>query len=316
MSFLSRKNRVLISTTLTTSAMVWMFLLLRDSLDRLEVPIYLMNPADLVLSVFLLMVTAIIVSYVYFLLLGRVVPGTLPAMYVIAPYLTSQVVRYLPGKIWGVFYQVQAMSKLVHTGDTVKANIEQFALTNMNSIAVAACVYMYYGGMIGTALTVFAVAMTIMFLFIRSSFLRLTISIFSRSTSSIKESFVAKKCKRKNALIFSLIQVEWIIYILACALLLPDNYYLNEVIIVSAIYAVATLIGGILLIIPSGIVVREASFIWLSSFLGFNVVDMFTFSIVFRIVDMVAETMCAFFCILFVGREGSNVNSTGSLEAD
>jgi uncharacterized membrane protein YbhN (UPF0104 family) len=296
--------------------MVWMFLLLRDSMDQLAVPIYLINPADLVLSVFLLMVTAIVVSYVYFLLLGRVVPGTLPAMDVIAPYLTSQVVRYLPGKIWGVFYQVQAMSKLVHTGDTVKANIEQYALSNMNSIAVAACLYMYYSVGIGTALTVLAVAMTIMFLFIRNSLLHRTISIFSRSPSSINESFVVKKCKRENGLIFSLFQVEWIIYILACAMILPENYYLNEVIIVSVIYAVAALIGGAVFMIPSGIVVREASFIWLSSFFGFDVVDMFTFSIVFRIVDMVAETMCAFFCILFVGIKGSSVKSTGSLKAD
>lgn len=285
-------------------------------MGQLAVPIYVINPANLVLSVFLLMVTATVVSYVYFLLLGRVVPGILPAMNVIAPYLTSQVVRYLPGKIWGIFYQVQAMSELVHTGDTVKANIEQYALSNMNSIAVAACLYMYYSLGVGTALTALAVAMAIMFLFIRSSLLHLTISTFLRTPSSINESFVVKKCKRKDVLIFSLFQVEWIIYILACALILPENYYLNEIIIVSVIYAVAALIGGALFMIPSGIVVREASFIWLSSLFGFDVADMFTFSIVFRIVDMVAEIMCAFLCILFVGIKGSSVKSTGSFKAD
>lgn len=316
MSFLSRKQRLLISSTLITSATVWIFLMLRDSIGRLTVPIYFMNPADLVLSVFLLMVTAIVASYVYFLLLGRVVPGTLPAMNIIAPYLASQVVRYLPGKIWGVFYQVQATSKWVHTGDTVKANIEQFALSYMNSIAIAACLYMYYSKGVGTALAVLAVAMIIMFLFLRSSVLHFAISIFSRSPSAINESFTVKKCNRKYGLVLFLFQVEWIIYVLACAMILPENYYLSEVVIVSVIYVVASLIGWIAFMIPSGIVVREASFIWLSSLFGFDAVDMFAFGVVFRIVNMIAEILCAFFCIWFVGIEGLHVKSEDSLKAD
>lgn len=285
-------------------------------MGRLTATIYLINPANLALSVFLLMVTVIVTSYVYFLLLGRVVPGPLPAMNVIAPYLTSQVVRYLPGKIWGIFYQVQAMSKWVQTSDTVKINIEQFLLSHMNSIAIAACLYMYYSKGIGAALIVLVVAMTIVFLFIRSSFLHTAISTFSGSPSATNESFAVKKYNRKDGLVFSLFQVEWIIYILACAMILPENYYLNEVIIVAVIYAVASLIGWVAFMIPSGIVVREASFVWLSSLFGFDAVDMFTFSIVFRMANMVAEIMCAFFCILFIRMEGLYVKSTDSLKAD
>src|SRR5690606_3008841 len=51
-------------------------------------------------------------------------------------FLQAQLVRYVPGKIWGVVYQAQRMSGVIGARDVVVANLWQTLNTNLLALGV------------------------------------------------------------------------------------------------------------------------------------------------------------------------------------
>lgn len=293
MNSLSPMQRKLVSAVIMLSAGMWVSLSLGDNIGQLKDSAASLNLGYIAVSLIPAMISIFIAACIYYLLLSRITPNLPPIKFVMKSFVSSQVVRYLPGKVWGVFYQAQATAGLISARDTIKANIEHFLLVNINSIAVAIAVFTYYMEGIVTALSFFFIAEVFIFLNLRTSFLRRVVSVTSRLSGLDREPFYSRRSNNKDMLILSLLQAEWLFYFIACVLILPAYFSIESAVVVATCYAIAWLIGALSIVLPSGLFVREASFIWLGSLLGFPLADLLAFSVVARILFTLADLASA-----------------------
>lgn len=271
----SFKHNKIISVILVISAILWVFIILRENAGKLTISMASLELKWIALSVVPAMISVFIATYIYYLVLSGIVLVPLSVRNIMTPFIVSQVVRYLPGKIWGIYYQIVS-SKQVSSHQTVKANIRHFALTNLNSFAIAASVFTYRHEGNWTALVVFVAVQFSMFFFLTTY------------------------DSNRGIQIFTLLQAEWLVYFFTCFLILPGYYGIGEVLFIATCYVIAWIGGALIVMLPGGLFVREASFIWLSGLFGFNPGDMLAFSIIARMLFTLADVACASLSVLFL----------------
>lgn len=283
-------KRSLIAMILTLSATGWISFTIWGSIGHLKTSLQILEFRYIALSLIPAVLMVFITAYAYFLILSDFVPSIPPARTIMMPFVAAQVVRYLPGRLWGVLYQVQVRENSIPTHSVVKANAVQFALFSLNSIAVAVSAYVYYDKGILIGLITFAALMMLVFIVIRTSLLQRVASLTARI--AIRE--VQHHSHNNNDfLIFGLLQFEWFFYLMACVLMLPGHVNFTDALIIASNYVVAWVVGIIATVMPNGLIVREASFLWLSSLFGFDPADMLAFSIVARILFTLADIVAA-----------------------
>ena len=220
----SKSKPVLISVIIITAAVGWIAHRLWDGFDEVLAAISSLEPGFLLLSIVPAMISVFIAAYLYFLVLARSVPKPPPLAHVMGHFIISQVVRHLPGKIWGVFYQANAMTKWVEARATVQANIEHYALMNYNSIAMAISVFALFQYGTTVAMVIFSVALLLLFVALRLSLLKRIVSIIIKITTRSKESMDRSIENKHNLLIVALLQVDWFFYFLTCLIILPAYF--------------------------------------------------------------------------------------------
>ena len=295
-----------ISTTFILSALVWIALILRDNIGQLKTSVASLEPLNMGMAIVPAMLAIILNAFVYFLILSRISPARLSAKDVIMPFITSQVVRYLPGKLWGILYQAQATSRCISASNTITANVEHYTLVNLNSIVVAISILAYFCIGIATALGFFLVIQFLIFVVLRKAPLTLLLSKFARITNvAISKKIMACNVEddRNNLLIIALLQAEWVFYFLAFVFVLPLSFGGEEVLIIATCYAMAWLVGALAIVLPNGLVLREASFVWLAGLFGFEAADMIAFSVVARILFTLADVSCATLSMLLMRKK-------------
>lgn len=82
------------------------------------------------------------------------------------------------------------------------------------------------------------------------------------------------------------------------ALILIPTYSVDDVAVIAAAYTIASAVGVLWVFVPSGIGVREATFVALMVALGFEIVDGIVISVVVRLVSTLADALVA---LIFVG---------------
>jgi hypothetical protein len=293
MNRLSKSKRMLISVVIITASIGWISASLWGSLDQMSAAISSLELGGFLLSVLPAMASIFITSYLYCLVLARYVPDPPPFLHVVRPFMISQVVCHLPGKIWGVFYQANAMTEWVEAGDTVQANAEHYILQNYNSVVIALSVFGHFQWGTTVALGIYVSALFLLLLVLRNSLLSRMIAVIMRTVAGRKVRFNPCRGKDNNLLIIGLLQADWFFYLLMFAIILPANFSLQDTIVIGACYAIAGFIGAMTIILPSGVFVREASFLWIVGSLGFDPIEMFIFSIVARTLFTLVDVACA-----------------------
>lgn len=301
MHSLSKAKKAFFSAVLIASALAWIAIVLRGNTDQLFKSLTFFEPLHVGVSIVPAIISIYIAAYIYFLILSRTARPMPSFRQSILHFIISQVVRHIPGKIWGVLYQVQATEKWIKAGYTVQANIEHYILLNLNSIAIAASVFAYYRLGIMPATGVF-------FIFVFPIFLALKKSLFQQLASLVRLKSggerppIALSKSRDDIFIIGLLQMDWFFYFFTCALVLPSRFSIEDTVVVAACYAMAWLAGALATVLPGGIFVREASFVWLSGIFGFEPPDMFAFSIVARILFTLADVASAALIMILLYR--------------
>jgi hypothetical protein len=269
------------------AAISWIALTLRDSIGQLPDSLGALRLVHIAIAVIPAIVSVFIAAYIYFLVLSGIVPINASFCSVALPFFAAQAVRYLPGRIWGIFYLAQATAEWIPARYAVRANIVHFALTTLNSIMVAISVYAYYCKGMMLALMTYTGLLLLVYLILKTDLLQRAAAIITRDhawrSSNISRSLLQ----------LGLLQADWLFYVIACKLMLPGHFSSGDAVIITTIYAMAWLAGALAVILPGGLFVRESSFLWLSSLFGFNPADMFLFSIVTRILFTLSDVTCA-----------------------
>jgi hypothetical protein len=252
--------------------------------------------ADLHAAFATLSVTRIVIGFIlatltlacptlyHVLAVERLAPTRGARGHIAAAYSLSQLVRYVPGKVFGVLFEVNYLRGAVSANALVLANtvqmFYQYASNVAGALSVAAVVFsgsQWFWTLVGIAAVAF-------FLAHRSGWCERTLVWMAHRIPGLRGTITASANPKHAALSTTLLlALEWVFFIgMWCAIDLgiPD---LMPYVLLAACYAVASMLGGFAVVMPSGLVIREGLFVWMAHMLGFDPVALIAYAAIIRI---------------------------------
>jgi len=200
--------------------------------------------------------------------LGRCYPLGLVARLSVA----GQLLRYLPGRIWGVAYQISAARERIPAIQLARANADLMVFSLFGSAIVAFLLLGYQSGWhwvtLVTLSTTGIVFLGSFFLGGANWLLRLFASLLPDKARRILEKLATGQLSiSQMVLIFLIFISSWIIYLIGWNLLglVFSNFSEVNFTALCAFYTLASIIGIVSAITPAGLGVREAAFVMLAT---------------------------------------------------
>ena len=215
-----------------------------------------------------------------------------PGSLMMTSYFLSQVARYLPGKVIGIAAQSLHMTGSVTGGAVWRANFTQYVITNFFSVLFLLVVLTVYA----TANIQYLVLLVLVFattgLFLSSNLCAL---IFDGSLRLLKRSNrltnTASWDAGPVAQILTLLSLDWVFYFGFWILVLTTTLNAHDAILFSSIYAAASFLSTLFVVMPSGLLIREAAFIWLGTRFGFGHDHLIVYSVLARLLFMLGDIL-------------------------
>jgi uncharacterized membrane protein YbhN (UPF0104 family) len=215
--------------------------------------------------------------------------GGMGAEVILRAYATAQVVRYLPGKVWGLLYQAALLSDM-GPGRVVTANLMQMVHTNLLAIGVISAVL----GSVSTerAWPLWALAVSLLLVELLHRRPKLEAVVVTAANRMLRRSesatFAAAPRPWRGTIILVL---EWLVYYaMWWALLAPIGFV--DMLVPSTWYAAASLLAILAFVVPGGIGVREALFVTLAAGFTGGGGSLVAIAAGIRLVLLAAELAC------------------------
>lgn len=210
--------------------------------------------------------------------------------HILYSYSISQLIRYIPGKIWGVLYQGLHLNGIIPMQVITAGNILQYIFTNLFSLLIIVSIASIYFKLEIVSLIIFLFSIFMLRYLHNSTF-------FSRYIMNKLEQVTQKeKCTSspiKAEFSVTLLLLDWVFYIAIWAIILPGTADSMDFIYLSALYASASLMSLIAVFSPGGLAVREALFFFLGSYLGYNEESLLTYGLLLRLILTFSEILFA-----------------------
>lgn len=186
--------------------------------------------------------------------------------------LVGQILRYLPGRIWGIAYQISSMREQIPAARLARANLDFMVFSLLGSTVIAVLLLGYQRQWSWWSLTGIGLGG-----------LLFTMGLFLGGTNWFIHSGAALLPDRlKNKLLLLtegkiplpklllavlLFSISWVLYLLGWTLLGKIFYSFSKVDFVSlcAYYSLASVAGLVSAVTPAGLGVRESVFVLLAS---------------------------------------------------
>jgi hypothetical protein len=198
--------------------------------------------------------------------------GTLPSGYVVAhTYVVSQLVRYLPGKVFGVAYEVHVLSGRVPASRVIATTLIQMMLSSAMTVGAlgAIAAWQLAGPMAGVASA--ALVLCAMWAVHAFHTIEWSLSRLPDWLPRVMHVPGLRDLPRRLAAVATLLLLaEWAPYFLYWHVVAPTGVTLEGAVLIGACYAAASLLANLAIVMPSGLVVREALFLWLGSQLSID----------------------------------------------
>lgn len=207
-------------------------------------------------------------------------------------YAASQVARYVPGKVFGVILETQMLAPAMNLRQVVAATLIQtlliYAWAGIVSISVLGALAV--GLMWPIALAPPCLAM--LWLAQRNRWPeRLRAALKSRVDSSATP-VISTDFSRRNAWKGTLLLlVQWLPFFIIWLLLAGSTHGIAAAFWLGASYLLASIGGSLLVLIPSGLVVREAAFVWLGALYGLPAPSLMAWAVVVRLALTLADVL-------------------------
>lgn len=287
-------------TLLMGLAFAWLaFILGRDAMELVA---YFKELDALRLAIGqLFSVTALLmIAWAYTFTLSDLAGKKIPFSLVVGPYFLGQIGKYLPGKIWGIFYQAHRMKPHVAPILTWMANVELMVLTNFQSLIAIVCVLLWLQFNAAMAMVGFAAGAWTVFILLKNGWVRRCISGGWRLVSKtvpIRSNGYARSASLKITFCLAL---EWFFFIAAWSCMLPKGMGMLEIALVSVSYVIAWMAGFAAFVVPSGLFVREAVFVWVGGVVGLDQTLLAFYGLLARVFFMISDVLAMLATGLFL----------------
>jgi len=221
----------------------------------------------------------------------RVAP---PATRIVSAYATSQVIRYLPGKVLGVVYEMTQLAGQVPAHHVVAANIVQTLHTNALTVLVLTTVLVWVvSGRTALAIVMLTVSVALIWLAHRQHITERSLAWAASRIPRLRTMPPLPTPSGHASLPASLLLLaEWVPYFLFWILLLPaGSLQLKDAVMLGSCYAGASLVANFAVLVPSGLVVREALFLWVGSHLAIEPASLIVLGMLSRLLFTLADAV-------------------------
>ncbi|PJK00506.1 hypothetical protein CO641_00500 [Lysobacteraceae bacterium NML91-0213] len=220
--------------------------------------------------------------------------------YLTETYLQAQLVRYLPGKIWGIVYQSRRVDGSHAPGAVVVANLWQMLLTNLLAVSVLA-------GILGishlgpSSLVTIIVGLALVELIHRHPQTRdAPIKWLARRAPRFGIPALLTLSKPDRWKSTALLASEWVFYFPAFVLLHDGLLSAAQAILLGAWYSAASILSLAAFVVPAGLAVREAIFVsGASTLAGAHPALLIVSATMLRLLMIAAEIVAALLATVF-----------------
>lgn len=236
--------------------------------------------------------TLVLSTAYHVLAVARIQKHEVPATQVALSYALGQVVRYIPGKILGLLFQVRYHAGRISASTITLSLLVQTAYDYAWTIAFAGT--LLYCGALGSLVPLAALPVVVGLLWwthARSLCERaLTAPRFLRrlfDASGHSGTFDARHSGAATAVLAS----EWLPMLLGIGMALQGEFGWTGAVLIGAAYLLAAMASLLAFVVPSGLVVREALFVWLGTQLGFPPAMLLFVGVLLRLALTLAEAL-------------------------
>ena len=283
--------RLVLILVTTASAAVLLFSAYSHYATLSELSLQIWSPAIL-LALAPMLMTLVTKGWLHVQLLRHEGLQTEPGIPMMTSYFLSQVARYLPGKVIGIAAQSLHMTGSITGAAVWRANLTQYVIVTFFSVLFLSVVLTVYA----TANMQYLILLVLVFvatgLFLRAN---LCVLIFDRSLKLFKRS--SRPCHITSwdagplAQILTLLGLDWVFYFGFWILVLTTALSAYDAILFSSIYAAASFLATLFVVMPSGLLIREAAFIWLGTQFGFGHDHLIVYGILARLLFTLGDIL-------------------------
>lgn len=200
-------------------------------------------------------------------------------------YLISQAIKYVPGRIWGMVYQVERLRQDVGVLRASSATLTHLIIGLTTSLLVL-------GLAIGGSILLPLAGFVLLGVWVLRGGAGLYVD--RRALQALPAS--------RFGLVMLGVAVEWFFYLASVAMLCQALGTGDRWLIMGALYAVAWLLGSFAVLVPGGIGIREGGFVALGPVAGVATEEMVSFALIARFVFSGAELLTAGLAAILVAQ--------------
>jgi hypothetical protein len=208
-------------------------------------------------------------------------------------YLQAQIVRYLPGKIWGVVYQTRRMSGTHSPSEIVIANLWQMAMTNALSAGLIISLLLAFRYSHAWLFLLVPVIASVEWLHRHPAIESWGLRQLSRFLPRLAPLTANKPLPPMPWTGTIFLCSEWIFYFLVFAVMLHGLAWLPERLLLGTWYGAASLLALAAFVVPAGLAVREAIFVAAPNLIGIDAATLAVTAALARLVFLGAEIAAA-----------------------
>lgn len=291
----SRWRRFL-SPACVVVALAYVSWMLWGHLDDLRASIKGIVPSGIVAFVLLATISIAITTAYHATLLGKLVPSQLPRLRASSAYAVGQIVRYLPGKVWGLLYEANVLRGRADLGSITLSVLVQTMLGYGWAMMLAVTVLLGAYTRTAEPFLLLLPAAWALWLAHRKPWpwrLIANVPLLGKRLGRRPPGLGAMESLRLSGLLV----FNWLPFLAGWIFLLAGSHSSSEALAFGAAYIVASIATTVLIVVPSGLVVREALFTWIGTAIGFPVSDLLLYGVVVRVILTVADLLNAgMFC--------------------
>lgn len=250
-----------LSWALMIAALGYIAWMLRDQGPGLLEAARRFSPAAVLLAMAAFVPMFVLKAFYQARLLQQLGHGHAPLLRLTSTYLQAQLVRYLPGKVWGLVYQSRRIRESHAGGTVVLANLWQMIVTNVLTLGVVAGVFglRLLGGW--GAMPLFVAVVLVEAIHRAPSARDRSFSWLSRRAPKLGISLPPRPATPDRWLSTGILIAEWMFFFLGFVILLGAQLASVDAILMAAWYSAASLLALAAFVVPAGLAVREAIFV-------------------------------------------------------
>ncbi len=289
-----KKHQSLIASCIIVLAACWISILVWKHAQVIQHYFRDLDALRMLIAMASALASLFVFACVFKIILQQVSQKELSFNKMMSPYFFGQIAKYLPGKVWGVLYQAQRMSQYVAPSCVWQTNIELMILGTIQHGIVILCFMVWLFSGPGYAVPVFSFLELAFLMMLKTGRIRrgvlLIVRLFSPHAPVCSD---ARQMENgfPALLILFLLLLEWIFIILTWHMLLPAGASLLDTCLIASSYILAWLTGFFTFIVPNGIMIREAVFIWFGGVIGLDQGMLVYYGVLARIFYLAADIL-------------------------